>query len=396
MKHYLLVRIKTSKKTNLLLKLNKLNVDIKNIIYEPNYLKFQILSSDLKKIKKYLVSFEVEIIDETGIYKLKEELKKNNLIIIGIIFAVIIFLILSNIIVKINIIHEDSHLRELISSSLAEAGVTRLSFKKSYDEYEKIIARIKEEYKDKIEWLEIDVEGMVINIRVEERIINEYDKSSNTCHIVAGKSGIIKSITTKRGVAEVSINDYVSKGDILINGNIKLNDEVKTSICASGTVYAEVWYQVNATIPLTEEKVKDTGKMRYNFLIKKGSVETVILKSRVGEEKRVENKFLFSFFGFEVYLQKEYEIEIEKITYNEEEATKKGIALIHEKLELKLDNFESIIEEKVLQKELKNNNIYIDMFLAVREQIGIKEYFDDSRSDTSDEDDNEYTNRINW
>ena len=194
MKHYLLVRIKTSKKTNLLLKLNKLNVDIKNIIYEPNYLKFQILSSDLKKIKKYLVSFEVEIIDETGIYKLKEELKKNNLIITGIIFAVIIFLILSNIIVKINIIHEDSHLRELISSSLAEAGVTRLSFKKSYDEYEKIIANIKEEYKDKIEWLEIDVEGMVINIRVEERIINEYDKSSNTCHIVDGKSGIIKRI----------------------------------------------------------------------------------------------------------------------------------------------------------------------------------------------------------
>ena len=51
MKHYLLGRIKTSKKTNLLLKLNKLNVDIKNIIYEPNYLKFQILSSDLKKSK---------------------------------------------------------------------------------------------------------------------------------------------------------------------------------------------------------------------------------------------------------------------------------------------------------------------------------------------------------
>ena len=187
MKHYLLVRIKTSKKTSLLLKLNRLNVDIKEVEYAKDYLKFKILASDLKKVKKYLMSFKVEILDETGIYKLKEELKKNNLIIVGIIFATIVFLILSNIIVKINIIHEDESLREIISEALTEAGVTTLSFKKSYDEYEAIIESIKESYPDKIEWLEIDVEGMVLNIRVEERIINNYEPDYSTCHIVASK-----------------------------------------------------------------------------------------------------------------------------------------------------------------------------------------------------------------
>ena len=385
MKHYLLVRIKTPKKTRLLLKLNNLNVDIREIEYEHDYLKFQILESDLKKVRKYLVSFEVEVIDETGIYKLKQELKKNNLMITGIIFAVIIFLLLTNIIVKVNVIHEDSTLRELISESLKEKGVTALSFKKSYDEYEKIIESIKEEYPDRIEWLEIDVEGMIINVRVEERIIKTQEKDYSTCHVVASKAGIIKSITTKKGITEVSINDYVKKGDILINGSIKLNEEVKENICASGSVYAEVWYQVNASIPLTERRAKDTGKMRYNFMLKKGSDETVILKSRVGEEKRVENVHLFSIFGFEFYLQKEYEVEIEEYTYTEEEALEKGVSLIKEKLELKLDNFESIIEEKVLQKSVKNNNIYIDMFVAVNEQIGVKEYFSESRSDTNDE-----------
>lgn len=385
MKHYVLVRIKTLKKTSLLLKLNRLNVDIKDIIYEKDGLKFKIDKQDLKKIKKYLMSYEVELLDETGVYKLKKELKKNNLIITGIIFAVIIFFILSNLIVKINIIHEDSTLRELIRESLKEAGVTPLSFKKSYDEYEAIIENIKEEYKDQIEWLEIDIEGMVINVRVEERIIKEYVEDDSTCHIVASKSGIIKSITTKRGVSEVSINDYVSKGDILINGNIKLNEEIKESVCANGSVYAEVWYNVNANIPLTETQETDTGKMRYNVMIKKKSEKTVLLKSRIDEEKRVENILLFRIFGFEVYLQKEYEVVSKTITYTEEEALEKGISIVNEKLELKLDNFEEIIEEKVLQKEVKNNNIYIDMFVAVREQIGIKEYFDESRSDTNDE-----------
>lgn len=77
---------------------------------------------------------------------------------------------------KINVIHEDASLRELIMDSLKEAGVTTLSFKKSYEEYEEIIESIKDKYPDKIEWLEIDVEGMVLNVRVEERIINEYQK----------------------------------------------------------------------------------------------------------------------------------------------------------------------------------------------------------------------------
>ncbi len=383
MKHYLLVRIKTPKKTSLLLKLNRLNVDIKEVVYEKEYLRFQINKEDLKRVKKYLVSFKVEIIDETGIFKLKKELKKNNLLITGIIFACIVFLILSNVIVKINVIHEDSHLRELIADSLKEQGVTSLSFKKSYDEYEKIIENIKEEYQDKIEWLEIDVEGMVINVRVEERIINNYEKDYSSCHIVAGKSGIIKSITTQKGVTEVSINDYVEKGEILINGSIKLNEEIKENVCASGSVYAEVWYNVSGAIPMVEEVKKDTGKMRYNFMIKNKNEETVLLKSRVGPEKRVENVLLFSIFGIEFYLQKEYEVEVEVKNYGVEEATEKGINLINEKLELKLDNFESIIEEKVLQKTVKDNNIYIDMFVAVREQIGVKEYFEESRSDSN-------------
>ena len=101
--------------------------------------------------------------------------------------------------------------------------------------------------------------------------------------------------------------------------------------------------------------------------------------------KRVENILLFKIVGYEVYLQKEYEVEKEIYTYTEEEALEKGVSIINEKLELKLDNFESIIKEKVLQKSVKNNNIYIDMFVAVNEQIGVKEYFSEPRSDTNDE-----------
>ena len=131
---------------------------MRNIRFQDNYVYFEVNDNDIKRIKKYLISEKIEIIDDTGIYKIKKEIKNNLLFITSTIFACIIFLILSNIIVKVNVVHSDSHLRELLLEALKERGVENLTFKKSYNEYESIIESIKKEYKDKIEWLEIDVE----------------------------------------------------------------------------------------------------------------------------------------------------------------------------------------------------------------------------------------------
>ncbi len=384
MTHYSLVRIKTNQKSKILLKLNKINISMKNITYEDKYLYFEILSSDIKRVKKYLISEKLEVIDETGIYKIKKEIKKNLLFITSIIFACIIFLILSNIIVKVNVVHSDSKLRELLYDALREHGVENLTFKKSYDEYESIIESIKNEYKDRIEWLEIDVDGMVINVRVEERIKNNIEKNYDTCHIVASKSGIIKNILTKKGVAEVKINDHVETGDILINGMIKLNEEIKNNVCASGEVYAEVWYTIKGSIPLEYEEKEYTKKMRYNFVLKTPLEEYEILKSRVGANKEVKNKKLFKIFDYEFYLSKEYETKVTKKKYSEEEALKELEKQIKEKLLIKGSNISNIIDQKVLKKNVNNGNLDIEVFIAVKEQIGVVEHYDiEMESDTN-------------
>ena len=382
--HYIKCRIKASNKTNLILKLNKINVDLKNIKYEKDYLIFDIKESDIKKVKKYLISSKIEILEETGIYKLKTIINNNKLFLTSLIFACLVFHILNNIIIKVNIIHENSNLRELINNDLKSLGVTPLSFKKSYDEYESIITKIKNNHKDTIEWLEIDVKGMVINIRVEERIINNYQKDNSYCHVIASKSGIIRKILTKKGVSLVTINDFVNKDDILISGEIKLNEEVKNDVCASGEVYAEVWYKVSSKIPLNYETTTDTGKMRYNFSFKKNQTEVAILKSRI-KEKRVEKKLLFKIFGYEFYLNKEYEIKKEAKKYTLDAATDYALELIHEKLKTQSSKITKIINEKVLQKNVFNDNLDIDIFIAIEEQIGVtKNYLKETESDDRD------------
>lgn len=389
MKHYITIRLKTNKKSNVLLKLNKINANIKNIIYQKDFLVFDILVEDLKKVRKYLVSTKIEIISDTGIYKFKKILKKNLLLIMGAIFAIIIFCILSNIIVSVNVIHTSSEIRTILYEALETRGVKNLTFKKSYQEYEAIITDIKNEYKDKIEWLEIDVEGMTINVRVEERIINSYDKEYNYCHIVAKKSGIIKNVLTEKGVAIAQINDYVEKDEILITGEIKLNEEVKNNVCASGLVYAEVWYNAHVNLPLFYKEKTRTGKMRYNFMIKKDNSEYVILKSRV-ENKEIENILLGSFGGYKFYLQKEYEVNIQTKKYTEEEAIIKAQEEIYEKLAVKGIEKKDKITEKVLKKNIINDTLDIDMFITIKEQIGVKKNYtiEKARDDSSDKEHN--------
>jgi len=65
----------------------------------------------------------------------------------------------------------------------------------------------------------------------------------------------------------------------------------------------------------------------------------------------------------------EYEVIKNVKKYNMKEAEKRSIEIIHEKLKIKNKNIE-IINEKVLKKNLNNGNLDIDMFIAIKEQIG--------------------------
>ena len=67
---------------------------------------------------------------------------------------------------------------------------------------------------------------------------------------------IIDPTITNKGQEIKQVGDYVSEGDILISGEIKFNEETKNIVCASGDVYAEVWYTTEVKLPLnyTEEK----------------------------------------------------------------------------------------------------------------------------------------------
>ena len=353
-------------------KIKYINIKILEIKYEQGYIYLKINSKYLEKLNKYLVSYKFRVVKVTGIYDILNKIKRNYIFCICLLIGTILFFIMSNMVVKINIIHENSEIREIIADELDEYGIKVLSFKKSYKELDKIRQEILDKYPDKLDWMEFDVDGMIINVRIEERIITDTSKDDLVCNLVAAKSGIINDIKVEQGEALVNINDYVKEGDILVTGVINYNEETKRTTCASGEIYATTWYTVDVKIPFEYSEYEETGKKKYNIVWENDGNKKQILRERFDSYNSY-LKNVLKIFDFNLYV--ETEMETKKITkiYTEDEAIEVGINKAIENVKIKLGEKDEIIDKKVLKKVVNNSTMDIEVFVIVKELISTQE-----------------------
>lgn len=341
----------------------------------------RIYETDYEKLLKIKSIYEVELIGISGISKFKKNLLKNKYLLLLLVIGYFLILILSNVVFDIQIIHSNSKIRNLVTEELKKNGIKKYTFKKSFDELEKITNKILENNKDKLEWMEIEVVGTKVVVKIEERKLNKTEKTYPKQNVVAKKSGIIKSIKSKEGVIVKNINDYVSKGDIIISGTIMdtYGENIKDIVSAKGEVYAEVWYTVSMEYPLAHINETLTGKQKnlfkIQFLNKKISVfDFNKYENYQAEEKVVlENKLL----PFKILRVKEYETKKEDSVYLPEEALIKAEKVAREKIEDQLKENEKIIKQKNLKFYQKDSKIVVETFFSVYERIDTTEEIKD-------------------
>lgn len=349
-------------------KLQYLRINIIEIKYENKNIYLKIEAKYLEKLNKYLVSYKFKVVKELGIYNIINKIKKNYIYLTSLLIGIILFIIISNMIFKINIIHENKEIRELIKEELDEYGIKVLSFKKSYKELDKIRQEILDKYPDKLDWMEFEIDGLIINVRIEERIITDTTKDDKVCDIVAVKSGIINDILIENGEILVNINDYVKEGDTLVTGIIKYNEEEKRLTCASGEIYATTWYTVNVKIPFNYNEYIETGKKKYNIIWENNGNKHLLLRERFTNYNSY-LKNILKVFDFNLYLETEMETEKVTKTYTEEEALEMGINKAIENIKIKLSDKDEIIDKKVLKKVVNDSTMDIEVFIIVKELI---------------------------
>ena len=347
------------------------NIDLLKIEYiKYNEINIIIYKKDYEKLLELKTIYDVNIKDIYGIIKIREVINIYKYLILFIAIGIVLLIFLSNVIFNVEVIHNDKDLRNLILNELENYNIKKYKLKKNYDEIQAIKNDILTKYQDKIEWLEIEEQGTSYIIRVEPRIIPNNEVSYEKQNVVAGKSAVIKKIIAKSGEVVKELNTYVNKGDIIISGNICLNEEVKDIVKADGIVYGEVWYNVKVEYPYIYSEIKEKNNYQDVYVLKIFDKEFEFTFNKF-KDKKIEENIILQNNILPIYLIKQRQQELETISLllTSDEAKDKAIEEAIKKMNEKLDGDEKIIDYKVLNFNVEEDKVILDVFFTVYENI---------------------------
>lgn len=344
-------------------------LEVKPIRY--NEIQIRIYKEDYQKVLELKTIYEVSLLETHGFIKIKKMLQYHKILLFFMGIGFLILLLLSRIIAKVEVVHTNHEVRTLLTEELEKEGIAKNHLRKSYFKIQNIKKNILEKHKDKIEWLEIVNIGTKYVVRVEMRELPKEKKEKELQDVIAKKSAIIKKIENKKGITVKNVNDYVEKGDVVISGNVLLNEELKDVIGAEGKIYGEVWYKVKVTYPYTYNEESLTGKQNTVYTIKFLNKRWELFNKEPYLYKEIESETLLknNLLPISFVREKQKEKKVIQEFYNEKEAVDKALEVGKKKIQKTLGPKEYIISQKKLKVTPKDSKIVVDMFFTVYEDI---------------------------
>ncbi len=347
---------------------NKIELlNIKNI--KRDTVEIIIYKDDYQKLMNLKSIYEVNVVGAKGLIKIRKLISINKILIFSIALGLALLKFLTNIIFKVEVIHSSSEIRTFLTNELKNYGLDKYTMKKSFKELQKIKNQIIDKYPDKIEWIEIEAQGVKYVVKVELRELPDKKEELKNRNVVAKKDALIKLVTAKKGQIVKNKNTYVKKGDVIISGDISLNEEKKGTTSADGKVYGEVWYTVTVDYPFNYYEEILTGKSKnvisLKFLNRSINFFSSFKNKKVIGKTIIENKLL----PIKLIYEHQEEVKVVDQILTEEQAINKAIEKGIEQINMELEDDEHIIKNKVLKVDIKENEVSVDIFFSIYEDI---------------------------
>lgn len=351
----------------------KLKINLLDIKYiDRQNVLIKIFNRDFDKVKGIKTTFEINVVGYEGKLRLKEGIKEHLLLLLSIIIGYLFLLFLSNVIFDVEVVHSNASVRKLIAVELAERNIKRWHFKKSFNELQQTKEQILNEYKDRLEWLEIETVGTKYIVKVEERKIKKIVDDYEYQDIVSTKNAIILRIDAIEGEIVKRKNDYVKKGDIIISGRIMKGQEVSKIVKANGKIYGEVWYNIKVEHPLIYQSKVQTGKKKDVYKVVFLNRVFALFNTRPFASKisKYYDVVANPLVPFSIIKDKQREVVIVDEIYTDGEALIMAEAQAIKKMEEYLDEDEYVISQRKLKYHIADQKLYLEMFFKVYENIG--------------------------
>ena len=150
---------------------NKIELlNIKNI--KRDIIEIVIYKDDYQKLMNLKSIYEVNVVGAKGLIKVRKLISINRILIFSIALGLALLIFLTNVIFKVEVIHSSSEIRTFLTNELKNYGLDKYTMKKSFKELQKIKNQIIDKYPDKIEWIEIEAQGVKYVVKIELVEIN--------------------------------------------------------------------------------------------------------------------------------------------------------------------------------------------------------------------------------
>lgn len=348
--------------------------DKSTIVYTNLSIKdFKKISGIAKKTK-----CKIKINYKRGLPFIFNKYKKRKIFAIGIAAIFIFIFILSKFVWNIEIRGNEKISAEAIME-IAEANDLKIGGLKRKIKTKNIINALRTERED-LAWVGIDIKGTnaVINI-VESTPKPEIINEEEYCNIVAIKDAIITKVNAQNGTPVVKEKNIVKKGDVLIKGQFEGKYTGTRYVHATGSVYGRTWYKQKEKVYFNQQKKEITGRSENKYSV---NINNFKINFNKGVSKfknydtieTIKKLKLFSDFYLPINIVKttNQEINLQNISYSEEEAKQVGIERAKQQLNKMVENIETIVN---IQTNTKKTQEYVEVEVTyeVIEDIGTKE-----------------------
>lgn len=247
---YLLLRYAKQKKIKLLhLRLK----DDMYLFYVPTYQRYSFKAFDQP----------VSYIATIGLFKYILFLSRQYLNILGVLCFMVTVIASSYFIFDIQIIGTMPRVNQKMMTDLKKEHVDIFSSLKSYERLNEILADLKTAYKNDVEYINVYQVGSVFHVEYTKRKQDQLEKDEYQ-NLYARKDGLIASFDVDSGLIQVKKNDYVKKGDLLVENTIISTQNETKIIPVKGHVYAYTFNQFEASVKNVKQ---DQGDVFYQLLL---------------------------------------------------------------------------------------------------------------------------------
>lgn len=317
------------------------HLNLRNIEIKDNKVSFTTNETGYNVLSQKINPDNIEILS-TSTNKFKELIRKYLITIIGA-FILIIFLInQSQTVTQIRFTNYDTYDQEIVDYMD--------KYMKKVGPFNYLNATLNDINLDlkntfyKYEWIGVRKRGSILYLDIKK--LDEYEDPSqdNTPgSLYANANGIIKMYHVENGTVLVQEEQYVSKGDMLISGDIThYGDKIEHSK-AIGYVIAEVLEYQEFIIPKYQEYTIRTGKLEI-------AKELQLFNSKSKQKSKfplydIEEEIVFKLNKF-FYIKRYYFYEIKNVKnyYTEEDAIRYGRSKVYNNFNLsKINDYEKII-----------------------------------------------------